>query len=268
MQKSKLHRLLYLFAWGIRKSIILIKESLFRKNLISRIMSKALSNIAIARIMLILSTSIKRLFSQMGLFEHRTIEYPWVLKRIKNINPGSLILDVGCAESLLSHALIARGLRVVGLDIRDYPFRSKKMVFIKRNIMDTGLPNQKFDAIIVVSTIEHVGLNAYEQLTLDNDGDLIAMKEFYRILKPMGIIIITTPYIGNNPLEVNSFERHYNRQRLDFLVKDFEILIEEYFYPRMKNLKVQWSKMRREEIDQQDFKSPGLACLVIKKHAS
>jgi 2-polyprenyl-3-methyl-5-hydroxy-6-metoxy-1,4-benzoquinol methylase len=32
-----------------------------------------------------------------------------------------LVLDVGCAESLLSHELIARGFRVIGLDIRDYP---------------------------------------------------------------------------------------------------------------------------------------------------
>jgi len=72
-----------------------------------------------------------------------------VLKRIRSIKPNSLVLDVGCAESLLSHELIAKGFRAVGLDIRDYPFKSEKMMFIKRNIMDTKLPDNTFDAIIV-----------------------------------------------------------------------------------------------------------------------
>jgi hypothetical protein len=36
-----------------------------------------------------------------------------------------------------------------------------------------------FDAIFVVSTIEHIGLSAYGQLTLDDEGDVKVMKELY-----------------------------------------------------------------------------------------
>ena len=79
-----------------------------------------------------------------------------MLESIKIVKAGSLVLDVGCSESLLSHELVARGSRVVGLDIRDYPFRNKYIRFLRRNVMYTCLPANLFDAIII-STIEHVG---------------------------------------------------------------------------------------------------------------
>lgn len=201
----------------------------------------------------------------MGSWSQRAVEYPWVLMQIKMIKSGSLVLDVGCAESVLSHELTSKGFRVVGLDIRDYPFKNKKMIFIKRNVMDTKLPNETFDAIIVVSTIEHIGLSAYGQLTLTDKGDIKAMKELYRILKPEGIIIITTPYIGNNPFRINSFERNYNREKILNLIQDFQIVKEEYFYPKQTGRRILWVKMSHEEIDKQKFIKPGLACLVLKK---
>jgi len=71
-----------------------------------------------------------------GLWSQRAIEYPWVLKQIRVLKPGALVPDVGCAESLLSHELIARGFKIVRIEIRDYPFRNKKMYFVKRNMLN------------------------------------------------------------------------------------------------------------------------------------
>jgi 2-polyprenyl-3-methyl-5-hydroxy-6-metoxy-1,4-benzoquinol methylase len=93
-----------------------------------------------------------------------------MLGQIERVKPGSRMLEVGCSGSLLGHELTAKRFTVVGLDIRDHPFKSKRMLFVKGNVMDTKLPDEKFD-IILVSTIEHIGLSAYGQLTLDNDGD-------------------------------------------------------------------------------------------------
>ncbi|MEM2305731.1 MAG: hypothetical protein QXK51_10355 [Candidatus Methanomethylicia archaeon] len=44
------------------------------------------------------------------------------------------------------------------------------------------------------------------------------MKELHRILKSQDILLLTTPYIGNNPLRISSSERSYNRERLERLV--------------------------------------------------
>ena len=108
---------------------------------------------------------------------------------------------MGCAESLLSHELIARGFRVVGIDIQDYPFKDKRMIFLKRNIMDNHLPDNIFDAIVMVSTIEHIGLRSYGQTVEDTNGDLRTMNELARILKHQRIIILTTPTSEKNPYE-------------------------------------------------------------------
>jgi len=130
--------------------------------------------------------------------------------------------------------------------------------------MDTGLPDNIFDAIVMVSTIEHIGLSVYGQLTLDDDGDIKCMRELHRIMKPSGLLILTTPYTGQT-LRISKFERNYNRKRLTKLINGFHILKEEYFYPMNYGRRLIWVKLSRESIDEKAFKNPGLACLVLQK---
>jgi len=241
-----------------------LREEAFKETLVSKILSFIFLSSLVGRVVFKLSMQVKILSLRRGLWSQRAIEYPWVLEQVKRLKHNALVLDVGCAESLLSHELVAKGFRVVGLDIRDYPFKNKRVYFVKRNVLNTGLPDEVFDAILVVSTIEHIGLSVYGQLTLDDEGDVKAMKELHRILKPKGIII-TTPYIGNNPFRVTLTERHYNSMRLQRLVEGFKILEESYFYPRRSDKKLSWIKMNRKEIDGQIFIETGLACLVLMK---
>lgn len=213
-----------------------------------------------------ISILMKKLSLFTGGASQRAIEYSWLLKNLKVIDRESLVLDVGCSESLLSHELIARGFRVVGIDIRDYSFKDKRVVFLRRNIVDTKLPNGLFDAIIIVSTIEHIGLEAYGQSIKDTNGDIKALKEIKRILKPQGIIIITTPYIGNSELRINSFERQYNRQRLKELIGEMNTLKESYFHPYRLGKRLRWLEVPKEKIDKLHFrKEPGLACIILQK---
>jgi len=50
--------------------------------------------------------------------------------------------------------------------------------------------------------VEHVGLGAYGQTILDEDGNIKAVKELWRILKPRGIMFITTPFIGSESFRI------------------------------------------------------------------
>lgn len=181
------------------------------------------------------------------------------------VTKRGLILDVGCAESLLSYELIAKGLRVAGIDIRDYPFRDKHVTFIKSNIMDTNLPDNTFDAIGIVSTIEHIGLEPYGQTVKDTNGDLKTMNELKRILKDQGIIILTTPYIGDGLLRVDFFERKYNAQRLCKLTDGLKIMQDDYFYPPRRGRHLHWLRLQKEKMDKQTSNEPGIACLILKK---
>ena len=247
------------------KIFSLMLKSAFSESLTGKALARALSIEALGRLALRFSVANKRLWLFMGSCSQRAVEYPWMFKQIKKIPSGSLILDVGCAESLLSHELTSKDFRVVGLDIRTCPFKNKKMFFVKRNLMNTALPDNLFDAIIMVSTIEHIGLNAYRQLTLEDQGDFKAMTELCRILKSDGLLLFSTPYIGKNPLRVNSFERNYNRHRLEELVQNFHVIKEEYFFPGKNRKRVYWKKMGPKEMDKQSFTAPGVACLVLKK---
>jgi SAM-dependent methyltransferase len=155
---------------------------------------------------------------------------------------------------------------VVGIDIRDYPFKDKRMMFLRRNVLDTLLPDNTFDAIPVVSTIEHIGLEQYGQTVKDADGDLRVMKELVRILKHEGILILTTPYIAGEPLRVISLERVYNRQRLGELMKGLKIIKEDYNYPLRSRKRLRWLRLSKEKMDKQSFKEEsGIACLILKK---
>jgi len=99
----------------------------------------------------------------------------------------------------------------------------------------------------------------------DTDGDLRAMNELTRILKPQGIIILTTPYIGKVPLRVTSFERIYNRERLSELTRGLRIIKEDYFYPLRRGKRLYWLRLSKEEMDKQTFmEEAGIACLVLK----
>jgi hypothetical protein len=47
-------------------------------------------------------------------------------------------VEIVSLESLLSHELVARGFRIVGLDIRDYPFKNKRVYLLREMYLTQG----------------------------------------------------------------------------------------------------------------------------------
>jgi len=211
------------------------------------LLPKILAQYPIGRAIFQASVALKRFSLSSGEWSQRAIEYPRVIESLNIVPKRGLILDVGCAESLLSHELIAKGLRVVGIDIRNYPFKDKRIVFLKRNILDTRLPDNTFDATAIVSTIEHIGLEPYGQTVKDTNGNLKVMSELRRILKNHDIIILTTPYIERGPLRVDLFERKYDRQRLCKIAKGLQIIRDDYFYPLRNGRRLHWLRRPKEK---------------------
>lgn len=216
-----------------------------------------------------LSILIKQINLLRGKWGQRAIEYPWLISNLKAIQKNSLVLDVGCSESLVTHELIRKGFRVVGLDINDYPFKDKHVVFIKRNLLKTELPSGVFDVITMVSTIEHIGLEAYGQIVKDTDADIEALSELKRILKDQGIIIVTTPYVGTYKLKVGNNVRLYNKRRLKKLVSGLKIIKEAYFYPLKVKNRFIWIEVSKQQMDKLPFsdkeESIGLVCFILQK---
>jgi SAM-dependent methyltransferase len=158
----------------------------------------------------------------------RTAEYRFVLKNLPPI--GSTILDVGCCDSLLALGLAKKGYKVYGIDTRQYQEKHPNLTFVQEDILRTPFPNGLFDAAIAVSTIEHIGLGIYGDPIHDN-ADILAVREIYRILKPDGRFIVTTPFAGEYKLAKygGGYERYYDADTIRKLFEGFQIKTSEFF---------------------------------------
>jgi SAM-dependent methyltransferase len=96
------------------------------------------------------------------------------------------VLDAGAGEGALSQALLQAGHRVVACDTDANNFRASRVPFI-RTSLERSLPFEarSFDAVVATEVLEH----------LENPHHLA--REFARVLKPHGMLVVTTPNIIN-----------------------------------------------------------------------
>jgi 2-polyprenyl-3-methyl-5-hydroxy-6-metoxy-1,4-benzoquinol methylase len=110
-----------------------------------------------------------------------------VLERIRALGlpAGARVLDAPCGESAaLTLALMERGFAVTGADVDPQAEAHLGRTFAKVNL-DAPLPwpAQSFDAVFSTEGIEHL------------ENHFSFLREVCRILKPGGVLILTTPNI-------------------------------------------------------------------------
>lgn len=104
-----------------------------------------------------------------------------------NLKSGK-VLDLGASPFHLTYALSNLGYDVTGLDFNPEPFnkfiKQNKLRITKCNIESEKLPfkNKSFDLILFSEVFEHLRINP-----------IFTLKEIYRVLKPKGRLILTTP---------------------------------------------------------------------------
>ena len=110
-----------------------------------------------------------------------------VLKRLPTLGlpPGARVLDAPCGgTAALILALRERGFDAVGADIDAQAAARLGVAFQKVNL-DASLPwpDQTFNAVISTEGIEHL------------ENHFSFLREVHRILKPGGVLVLTTPNI-------------------------------------------------------------------------
>lgn len=112
-----------------------------------------------------------------------------VLNKHIKIKRGK-ILDIGCGAGTMSFYLANKGHNILGIDIsskaikecaasnRELHFKNIKFAQVD---FPKELPNEKFDVVIFTEVIEH----------LENGQN--ALVSIYKLLKPNGIMILSTP---------------------------------------------------------------------------
>lgn len=193
----------------------------------------------------------------------RIIEYPIVFQYLKP--ESKKVLDFGCVEDLLPIHLASMGYHVTGLDFREYPFEHENFKFIQADILKWEPLEELFDAILSVSTIEHVGLSAYGDPEC-SEGDKIAVEKLWRSLRKTGEMIITVP--AGKPC-VHRGMRIYDEERIRDVFPEVDIL--RFFYkPDRHQMWEETSSDMISKLVYEDYNAlapaQGLAVIVSRKN--
>jgi hypothetical protein len=157
----------------------------------------------------------------------RIAEVPFAMMALGRLEAGARILDVGSAESTFPLSAASLGFRVTAVDPRGLPYEHPNLETISARFEDLEAPAERFGAVFLISTIEHVGLPAYgirpHGGVTPGDGADREMLDQIRteLIAADGIVVITTPY---GAVDVTDFERIYDDAALVRLLEGWEVL--------------------------------------------
>lgn len=148
----------------------------------------------------------------------------WLEKTLKSIPRGKKILDAGAGE--LQYKRFCEHLEYVSQDFAQYTGEGNHSglqmgtwdntkLDIVSDITSIPLKDNSFDAIMCIEVFEHI------------PRPLDALKEFHRILKPGGTLIITTPFAALTHFAPYFFYNGYSQYFYEKLLPEFNFSIKE-----------------------------------------
>lgn len=150
-----------------------------------------------------------------------TIEHLHRYAIAKQYVENKIVLDIACGEGYGSHLLASRAHQVIGVDIDETTIRNATKKYKKNNIeflvgstSEIPLQNQSVDIVISFETIEH------------HDEHNQMMIEIKRVLKPNGILIISTP----DKLTYSDRRNFVNEHHIKELYKDEFLKLTKSFF--------------------------------------
>ncbi len=194
---------------------------------------------------------------------NRDREYSFARRNI--VGKGAKVLDIGGCESLLPLFLAKQGFQVVVYDFRKYSEHHPNLTSIQGDFLQNNLPENAFDYVVMISTIEHIGFESYGAPVYE-DADFRVMSEVKRVLRPNGKIVITFPFTSKHKI-IPRFQRLYDIDRVRRLFSSLHILAEEYYIPNRRLFKkwINFAPASLEEIQhvKEKIGSHGCACYVV-----
>ena len=151
---------------------------------------------------------------RIAMGDQLNFHYILALKYAKNKN----VLDIASGEGYGTKILSSKAKKIIGADFDQNSIQKAKKIFSntknisfqKENVLCTSFPDDYFDLVTSMETIEHI------------DDDKKYMLEMKRILKKDGYFIFSTPQnsLGHIPMN-NQHTREYSLNQIKALTKKF-----------------------------------------------
>jgi hypothetical protein len=148
----------------------------------------------------------------------RIVELPFVFREMGKVQVPSHVLDVGSCESTAALSLAVLGYQVTAADPRGYAFAHPNIEVAAAGA-ESLIASEPFDAVVLLSTIEHVGVAHYGGDS-DPDADISLMAHLRTLSRPGTRLILTTPF---GPAAQDEVQRIYDPERLARLLDGWDV---------------------------------------------
>jgi hypothetical protein len=149
----------------------------------------------------------------------RVIEIPWALMHLPQ---KGTVLDIGSWSATYLDSIPTIDRQLHCLDPQECgDVIPDEAIFHHQSIIGNDLPRYAYDCILLLSTIEHIGLPTYNQKPFAQ-GDLLTLAEVHQLLTPSGYVVVTVP-VGVS--KITSWYRQYSPSDLRTLFRHWDIEI-------------------------------------------
>jgi SAM-dependent methyltransferase len=129
------------------------------------------------------------------------------------------ILDVGSLREFILG--LQAGMTVVSVDVRPTRPVLPKEPYVLADAARLPFGSGVFDAVVSLSALEHFGLGRYGD-RFNLSGDVEAVQEMCRVLRPGGVLILTAVVGARAAIEFNA-HRIYEPNELRTMLEDLEL---------------------------------------------